>query len=122
MARIILKQTVLEHEPLAIRRPRRPEIKVIRMRCHQLSISTFSVAGPNLVALRAGEMKGDSLVIRADTETVGQTFARPGEWPHITAIEIHAERLAEFASRHLHQNPSIAHQRLGGIENLLPIF
>src|SRR5262245_33811176 len=92
------------------------------MRRDQFSISTFSVAGPNLVTVRAGEMKSDSLVIRADAETVGQAFTRPGEGPHITAIEIHAERLAKSASRHLHQNPSVAHQGLRRIENLLPIF
>src|SRR5262245_40825343 len=92
------------------------------MRCDQFSISTFGVAGPNLITLRAGEMKGDSLVIRADTETVRQGFARSGEWPDSTAIEIHAEDLAEFASRHLHQDPRVTDQRLRCIENLLPIF
>src|SRR6188768_2991979 len=101
MPRIVLEQTILEHEPLAISRPRRAEVKMIRMRCHQFSISTFSVAGPNLITLRAGEMKGDPLMIRTHAKTIRQSFAGSCERPHIAPIQIHAQHLAKFAARDL---------------------
>ena len=122
VARVVLEVTILKHEPLAVRRPGRAEVKMIGMRGDEFAIRAFGVAGPNLIALRTGEVKGDAIVIGTDAETIWQTLAGAREGSRIAAIEIHAERLADFAARNLDEDAVVTDQSLRGVKNFGAIF
>ena len=122
VAGIVLKEAVLEEEPFAIGRPGGAEVEMIGMGGDEFAGSPFGVAGPDLVTLRAGDMEGDALVVRADAETVGQSFAEFCEGAGIGAVEFHAEDLADFAARHLHKHAVVADESLWGVEDFVAVF
>ena len=95
---------------------------MIGMRGDEFAIRAFGVAGPNLIALRTGEVKGDALVIGTDAEAVGQPFAGAREGARVAAVEIHAERLADFAARNLDEDAVVTDQSLRGVKNFGAIF
>jgi hypothetical protein len=95
---------------------------MIGMRGDQLAIPAFGVAGPNLVAVRAGQVKGDAAMIGADAETIREAFADFGKGTGIGAVEVHAEDLAEFATWYLHENSFVADEGLRRVKNFVAVF
>ena len=62
-------------DPFPVRRPARAEVEVARLRGDPDPIRAVEIAGPDLVALRAGQMEGDALSVRAQAQAIGQPFA-----------------------------------------------
>ena len=79
MTWILSRVAILVSKPISIWGPAGPEVEVVLTTGHQVAVTTFEIAGPDLIARRSGQVKGDALGPRVEVETVGQTFASSRE-------------------------------------------
>jgi len=117
MSRIRGEGAALVGKPLAIGGPGGPEIELIRLGGDEGPVAAKGVAGPDLITLRAGKVKGDAPTIGAQAQAIGKTFVGSGELAGIGAIELHVEGLAGPGADHLHEDAPVLKDQLRGVED-----
>src|SRR5437870_5197035 len=85
VARVLLITAILVENPLAVRRPARTEVEVIRVGCDPNAIRSLHVAGPHFVSARARQVERDTSTIRAKAQPVRQPLSRAGKLLRVAA-------------------------------------
>src|SRR4051812_13056687 len=93
-----------------------------RFRCDASSITTVDVAGPDLVALRTGKMKGDTLFVRTEAKSVRKSLACVREFARVTSVQAHAIDLSDLILHHLDQQSFVRHEHGRRRKGSHPVF
>ena len=121
VARILPEVAVQVGEPCSIGRPYGSEVEMFRMGRNEDAAASFEIAGPDLVARRAGQVKGDPPPLPVEAEAIGEAFSRSRELTGIAAIQVHAEDLSDLVAEDLDQHAFVVQQQLGSVEDRHPI-
>ncbi len=110
MTRILPIEAVDIQDVPSVRRPRGAEVEMVGMTGNADAVRSVDVAGTDLIALRAGQMEGDSFAVRTKAEAIRQPFTGAGELAGVGPIQTDVEDLPDLVANDLHQDSVIAHQ------------
>src|SRR5262249_28917274 len=108
---ILSIEAVDVHDPLSIRRPVGSEVEMLRFAGKADAVRSVNVAGPDLITLRAGQMKSHSSSVGAEAQTVRQSVTSASELACVAPVKTDVVNLPDLLANDLHEDSIVAHHQ-----------